>query len=148
MSDRNRRWSCRGKRDRSRRQSRFRVGRLLTRLTAPILTGALVACVIGVAPSRAADIRNMYGTETNGKVTIGSFGFVLEGRIEVGDYEKLRNAYGDIRKNQFLIGSPGFNWLYLASSGGDLAEAIKIGRFVRALKLQTIVPSRSGPHMQ
>lgn len=32
--------------------------------------------------------------------------------------------------------------------GGNLAEAMKIGRLVRALKLQTIVPSRSSPRYQ
>jgi hypothetical protein len=89
----------------------------------------------------------MYDTRTNGQFTSGSFGFVLEGRIEKGDFEKLKNAYGDVRKNQFLIGSPGFNWLYLASPGGNLAEAIKIGRFVRALKLETMIPSRAGSKM-
>ena len=120
----------------------------LSQFTAQVLLGALVACTIGSVPIRAADIRNMYDTRTDGQATTGSFGFVLEGRIETGDFEKLKKAYGDLRINQFLIGSPGFNTLYLASPGGNLAEAIKIGRFIRALKLETIVPSRSGPQMQ
>lgn len=119
----------------------------LSRLTKALL-GAFVVSTLCGASTRAADIRNMYDTRTNGQVTTGSFGFVLEGTIAVGDFEKLKNAYGDVRANQFLIGSPGFNWLYLASPGGDLAEAIKIGRFVRALKLETIIPSRAGPKME
>jgi hypothetical protein len=67
---------------------------------------------------------------------------VLEGQIETGDYDKVKGFYGDMRR-QFWLGSPSANQLYLASPGGNLTEAIKIGRLVRALKLNTIVPSRS-----
>ena len=108
-----------------------------------ILCGAIEICAFSAVPLRAADIRNMNGTVTNGRATAGSFGLVLEGKIETGDYDKLRSIYGEIRTNQFYIGAPGSNWFYLASPGGDLAEAMKIGRLVRALKLQTVVPSRS-----
>ncbi len=122
--------------------------RQLSKLSLSILIGAIAACAVSAVPLRAADIRNMNGTVTNGRATAGSFGLVLEGKIEAGDYDKLRSVYGEIRTNQFYIGAPGSNWFYLASPGGDLAEAMKIGRLVRALKLQTIIPSRSGPHMQ
>jgi|SRR6185437_15643941 len=119
--------------------------RLLNQL---ILIGACAACAVSVIPLHAADIRNMTNTYTDGRVTAGNFGFVLEGKIEAGDYAKLKSVIGEKQVNQFYLGSSGSNWFYLASPGGDLAEAMKIGRLVRALKLQTIIPSRSGPHMQ
>jgi hypothetical protein len=95
------------------------------------LMAAIAACAVGVAPLRAADIR---GNMENG--------VVLEGKIEVGDYIKLRSVYGERNTNQFYIGMPEANEIYLASPGGDLAEAMKIGRLVRALKLHTIIPSK------
>ncbi|MHC2250001.1 COG3904 family protein [Bradyrhizobium elkanii] len=97
------------------------------------LIAAIAACAVSIAPLRAADIR---GDMENG--------VVLEGKIEAGDYDKLRSAYGEKRTNQFYIGMPLANEIYLASPGGDLAEAMKIGRFVRALKLHTVVPG--GPY--
>jgi hypothetical protein len=105
------------------------------------LMAAIAACAVSVAPLRAADIR---GDMQNG--------VVLEGKIEAGDYNKLRSVYGEKSTNQFYIGMPGANEIYLASPGGDLAEAMKIGRLVRALKLHTIVPPRLeypfGPHVK
>jgi hypothetical protein len=92
---------------------------------------AIAACAVSVAPLRAADIR---GDMQNG--------VVLEGKIEAGDYNKFRSVYGEKSTNQFYIGMLGANEIYLASPGGDLAEAMKIGRLVRALKLRTIVPPR------
>jgi hypothetical protein len=58
---------------------------------------------------------------------------VIEGEIETGDYDKLRNLI----ENNDNIGS-----IYLASPGGNVAEAIKIGRFVRALRLGTEIPGQ------
>ena len=94
---------------------------------------AVATCSVSAGPLRAADIR---GDMENG--------VVLEGKIETGDYNKLRSVYGEKRANQFYIGMPLANEIYLASPGGDLAEAIKIGRLVRALKLHTVVPG--GPY--
>jgi hypothetical protein len=58
---------------------------------------------------------------------------VLEGTIEAGDLDKLRRLILD----QYGLA----NEIYLASPGGDVAEAIKIGRFVRSARLGTIVPA-------
>ena len=123
------------------RDNSCRAATELTRHSSPALRGrtsirlmaAIAACAVGVAPLRAADIR---GDMENG--------VVLEGKIEAGDYDKLRIVYGEKRTNQFYIGMLGANEIYLASPGGDLAEAIKIGRLVRALKLHTVVPG--GPY--
>lgn len=105
-------------------------------LTRNWLMAAILVCAVSVAPLGAADIRGDMRD-----------GVVLEGKIEAGDYNKLRTAFGLEKSiNQFYIGMPEANEIYLASPGGDLAEAMKIGRLVRALKLHTIVPSRLKYH--
>jgi hypothetical protein len=82
----------------------------------------IAATAIGSLPVAAADIR----TDPN-------FDAVLEGKIETGDFEKLHS---------FLFNGNFPQEIYLASPGGDLAEAIKIGRLVRSLKLKTVVPGK------
>lgn len=57
---------------------------------------------------------------------------VVEGPLEKGDFEKLRSL-----ANGGAFGTD----LFLASPGGDLREAIKIGRLVRRLKLATLIPT-------
>jgi hypothetical protein len=60
-------------------------------------------------------------------------GAIFEGRIEVGDFDRLK---------KFILDGPGAVEIYLASPGGDLAEAIRIGQLVRFLKLSTVAPSK------
>jgi hypothetical protein len=62
---------------------------------------------------------------------------LLEGQIEKGDYEKLLKIARD------LYVYPGK--IYLASPGGNLAEAMKIGRMIRRLRWATEVPETSLP---
>jgi hypothetical protein len=83
---------------------------------------AIAVCAANVVPLHAAEIRE------------GSwFGeMVLEGEIEAGDSEKFKRF---IDENQSKA-------VYLASPGGNLAEAIEIGRIVRVLKLETIAPGK------
>lgn len=57
---------------------------------------------------------------------------VFEGKIEAGDFEKVRN---------FLNHNDSVE-LYLASPGGNVGEALRIGFLTRLLKLSTIVPSK------
>jgi hypothetical protein len=92
---------------------------------------AFAAFAICIAPLHAADIT-------------GARTVVLEGKIEAGDYDKLKSLYGERGHHEFDLGLSYANELSLASPGGDLTEAMKIGRFVRTLKLHTIVPSRIG----
>ena len=61
---------------------------------------------------------------------------LLEGKIVRGDYGRLRGLLSD--KSAFDKISGG---VFLASPGGDVAEAIKIGRLLRALQLSTEAPS-------
>ncbi len=65
---------------------------------------------------------------------------ILEGKIERGDYDKLlRLIDADCLNYSCTAG------IYLASPGGDLIEAMKIGRLVRKLRLETHVPSDVPP---
>jgi hypothetical protein len=86
---------------------------------------------------------------TAAEISRGSGGtVVLEGRIEPGDYNKLRDdlvahrEYGIDLPYCFSAtyeeGCP--EAIYLASPGGDVAEAMKIGRLVRALGWKTMAP--------
>jgi hypothetical protein len=79
------------------------------------------ACLVA-SVAIAAEIRN----DPSG-------GTVLEGTIQPGDFEKLR---------RFIVDGDGAFEFYLASPGGDLVEAMKIGSLLRALKVSTIVPDR------
>jgi hypothetical protein len=86
-----------------------------------------LACVLWSGTVSAAEIRTdpaFYG---------GAAGAVLEGAIRAGDFERF--------KNFILEGGNAFQ-IYLASPGGDLAEAMKIGLLVRLLKLSTVVPGK------
>jgi hypothetical protein len=80
-----------------------------------------------------------------------SYKVQFEGKIEKGDYEKLSTVAGDIASemndnSDFSNLSP---VLHLFSPGGDLTEAMKIGRFVRKLHWMTTVPNKSlTPAMQ
>jgi hypothetical protein len=84
------------------------------------------------------------------EITIGQT-VVLEGLIEPGDYDKLRDfllakrdygIFGDPTcDGPYLDGCP--DEIYLASPGGDAAEAMKIGRLVRSLGWETMAPSRT-----
>jgi hypothetical protein len=97
----------------------------------------LVVCVVGVP--RAAEI-----------TVLGSW-VVLEGQIEPGDYDKLRDFllvtrdYSPVDDPRcsatYEDGCP--EEIYLASPGGDVAEAIKIGRLVRTLGWAATVPTRT-----
>ena len=63
--------------------------------------------------------------------------FALEGVIERGDYDKLKkyiSSYGYM-----------FNDLYIASKGGDIVEAMKIGYLIRELQYRTSAPLRLSP---
>ena len=96
-----------------------------------IIFGALtLGLLIGTQPSKALEQLKVYRGV-----------LVLEGTIVVGDYDKLRTFFGT--KSNFDKISGG---VFLASPGGNIAEALKIGHLIRALRLSTDAPSgpRSG----
>jgi hypothetical protein len=62
---------------------------------------------------------------------------ILEGTIDSGDFEKLQNFLG---ANKDVVR------IYLASPGGNLGEALRMGLLVRRLNLSTTVPNRVLTH--
>jgi hypothetical protein len=61
---------------------------------------------------------------------------VLEGKIESGDYISLRNFLRDESNFAKITGG-----VFLASQGGSVGEALKIGSLIRALQLTTDAPA-------
>ena len=79
----------------------------------------------GVGPSNALEQYRVFrGT------------LVLEGKFVSGDSDRLRNFLGDKANFDKIRGG-----IFLASPGGNLIEAMKIGRLIRALRLNTDAPS-------
>src|SRR5438128_2291220 len=69
----------------------------------------------------------------------GRSGILLEGTITPGDYEKLRGLIKEnCSGNSRPISCP--SRVFLASNGGSVLEAIKIGRLIRSLRLETEIP--------
>ena len=91
-----------------------------------IILGALTLNpMLGVEPAKAIEELKVYRGV-----------LVLEGKIVAGDYDKLRNFLGT--KSNFDKISDG---VFLASPGGNVAEAMRIGRLIRTLRLSTDAPS-------
>jgi hypothetical protein len=86
-----------------------------------------VVCILISATASAADIHQ------DSSVAAG-MGAVLEGKIEAGDFDKFK---------KFVLENDKVVEIYLASPGGNLNEALKIGILIRTLQLSTIVPSRT-----
>ncbi len=68
--------------------------------------------------------------------TVGGRTVLIEGEITVGDFEKLRKITDYCPLS--LVGT-----VELASPGGNITEAIKMGRLVRSLRLSTSAPITS-----
>ena len=58
-------------------------------------------------------------------------GITIEGAIAPGDYQKLV---------ALTLSSKGAHTVWLASAGGNLSEALRMGRFIRSLGLSVSVP--------
>jgi hypothetical protein len=97
------------------------------------LLAAIVAFSLGAVTADAAEIRAGPSRATGLRA-------VLEGQIEPGDFDRLRSF---VFEKGWGRAESGVSEIYLASPGGDLAEAMKIGRLVRELKLTTVVPASS-----
>jgi hypothetical protein len=67
------------------------------------------------------------------------YNIILEGTIVPGDYDKLRRLIDEnCPSRSWIMSCP--SDIYLASPGGSVTEAMKIGRLVRTLRLGTQVP--------
>jgi hypothetical protein len=89
---------------------------------------AIVASIAGTPLLNAADIKQSLKYDE----------VVLEGTIVSGDYDKLLSFVDD---KEAISSNQEVRSIYLASPGGSVIEAIKIGRLVRALKMETVVPA-------
>jgi len=101
----------------------------------------LVAAILLVAaalPAGAAEIRRTGADELR---YVGYAQLVFEGEIAPGDYDRLLRLI-----DESCAGIYGcLNGIFLASPGGNLFEAMKIGRLVRKLRLETHLPSDLPP---
>jgi hypothetical protein len=101
------------------------------------LSAALWAlCFSGAA--RAADIR---------RSDHPLYGFILEGTIVARDYDKLRKLVDEDCPAKYY-NSGCASAIYLASPGGSVAEAMKIGRLVRTLRWETKIPDDVPPDLR
>ena len=85
----------------------------------------LLACITGFSLARAAEI-SLAETGYRHKPLSG---ILIEGPIVKGDFKRF----------QYLVLS-GVGTVWLASPGGDLAEAMKIGQLIRRMKLSVWAP--------
>ena len=96
-------------------------------------SAAIALCVLG-SPTVGVAAEFRLERSDSGQVEA-----VLEGKIETGDFDKFQ---------AFILGSDNPPDLYLASPGGNLGEAMKIGMLVRLLRLSTLVPSKTLTNQQ
>lgn len=91
------------------------------------LLGPLAAACLLIPAAEAAEISEVAaGPDGSGA------GLLLSGEIRKGDLAALERAIGD--------GSPRLARLYIASSGGNVAEAMRIGRLIRELRWSIAAP--------
>jgi hypothetical protein len=110
---------------------------LILKVLATTITFISSIPVIFVAPASGAEIR--YTRPEEFRFTDFA-DVILEGKIEAGDYDKLLELIDEDCRNSSCTSG-----IYLASPGGDLIEAMKIGRLVRKLRLETHIPSDVPP---
>ena len=98
----------------------------LTKLVAIYVTAFLAT---GIGLSNAAEIR-LDPLHVSGKWRLS--GIAIEGNIQPGDYVKFRKIVKEGEGKGTIV--------HLASRGGDLLEAMKIGRLIRRLRYATFGP--------
>jgi hypothetical protein len=107
-----------------------------------ILRGAVscaLALLVSTAPTAAAELFYMDRDSFNNQYTGPVGPLVLSGEIVPGDYAKLLARIAE-DPDRFLER----NKLFLASSDGSAAEAIKIAKLLRALYTEVIVGPLTG----
>jgi hypothetical protein len=90
-----------------------------------ILSASTLFIVFGLEPSEAIEDLKVYRGV-----------LVIEGVIVSGDYNKVRNFLREKSNFDKINGG-----VFLASPGGNVGEAIKIGLLIRSLRLTTDAPS-------
>jgi hypothetical protein len=92
--------------------------------------------VAGLAACGLAVLLSMEQSCALEEIRVYRGALILEGQIGPGDYDKFR-AFVSVKSNFDKINSG----VFLASPGGSITQAIKIGRLIRALQLNTDAPS-------
>jgi len=92
--------------------------------------------VLESAGVKATDVR--FGSKADIRGAEGVL--ILEGKIESGDYITVRNFLSEPSNFKQMTGE-----IFLASQGGNVSEALKIGYLIRRLQLSTDAPSRPPP---
>jgi hypothetical protein len=100
-------------------------------LTSSLLSTAWLA--VFVVTASGAEIRR---TTRDELFYVAFADYILEGKIEKGDYDKLLKLIDEDCSDYSNCASG----IFLPSPGGDLVEAMKIGRLVRKQRLDTHVP--------
>jgi hypothetical protein len=90
---------------------------------------ALCTFIVWTKPSNAIE---------NLKIVRGVL--ILEGKIERGDYIKVRDFLGDATNFNKMTGE-----VFVGSQGGNVFEALEIGYLIRRLRLSTDAPSQPPP---
>ena len=105
--------------------------RLLPSMRGPIFSAlTFILLMFETAPAGAADIW-MSGYP------------ILEGTTTTGDYDKLRKLIDENCPGKWTDLCP--DRILLASPGGSMLEAMKIGRLIRKLRWDTEVPENFPP---
>ena len=97
-----------------------------------VVIASILACALTFRGS-AATIDEARDRQ-NGKVL---FGLVVEGDIELGDSDRLLS---DILIFNFAREPNVVRTIYLRSRGGEVAEAMKMGKLIRRLRLEVEIP--------
>src|SRR5271168_4229114 len=93
-----------------------------------------ISCPLVRAEDRPSWMSNVdWGTNRTPMPHMTCFGGILSGPISKGDYEKVET----LLKTRL----PYVTFFSLASPGGDVDEALKIGRLFRKYLIATIAPS-------
>ena len=90
----------------------------------------ILALCFAVKPTWAATI-GLTGRSVDGH----TLGVKIEGQIEPGDADKLLTIYE-------YFGPAATSKVFLWSPGGDVREAMKIGKLIRQLRLGVFAPDR------
>jgi hypothetical protein len=85
-----------------------------------------------VAPVSGAEVRR---SSAEALLHLNFAEVLFEGKIKKGDYDKLLGLIGKDCEDRCPSS------IFLASPGGDVIEAMKIGRLVRKLRFETYIPS-------
>jgi hypothetical protein len=113
--------------------NKMRDSSVAQRMPENLIWVALNWLTMGISGAYAA---TMTATEHEG----GGCSITIEGKIERGDAARFVKGMAATKKTLTGCGSPA---LYLDSDGGDVDEALRLGRAIRANEMMVVVPRQS-----